>query len=73
MLDQNQWPKIIDFGISRHFDDLQIPSDLYQGTKLYCAPELLQKQKITPSIDVYAFGIVLYEIFMWPFSNQNFA
>jgi serine/threonine protein kinase len=68
---------IIDFGIAK---------DIVSGTKLtttgallgspaYMAPELFQEQyKVGPALDIYSFGVVLYEMFTGetPFRGSNF-
>lgn len=45
------------------------------GTPAYMAPELLQERPYNKSIDCYAFGIVLWEIFSRavPFSGYEAA
>ena len=55
--------KISDFGMSREAEE----SDYYQsrGGALpirWCAPEVLENRKFSPRSDVYAAGILLYEI-----------
>jgi hypothetical protein len=55
--------KILDFGIARIGDK----SDLTQtgmvlGTPSYISPELLQGAKVTPRADMWAVGVILYEI-----------
>ena len=44
------------------------------GTPSYLAPEILKEGKYTKSIDVYSYGIILYEIFTGevPFQNMKF-
>ena len=64
--------KIADFGLARI--DKQIISDINYtdcltnltsdvGTKRYMAPEIYRKEMYNKSIDIYAFGILLYELF----------
>lgn len=55
-------PKIIDFGLARKFADLHKSKNLYTATPSYSAPEIFQKQKITEKVDVYAFGVLMWEI-----------
>ena len=57
--------KVSDFGMSR--DTGQSESDYYQsrGGALpirWCSPEVLEHRKFSPRSDVYAMGILLYEI-----------
>lgn len=35
---------------------------IIQGTRTYIAPELIRKEPVTPSADIYSLGITLYEI-----------
>lgn len=35
---------------------------IIQGTRTYIAPELIRKEPLTPSADIYSLGITLYEI-----------
>ncbi len=58
--------KLMDFGIARPIDRLtpgQTQAGFIVGTPQYLAPEVLQGQEADPRTDVYACGIVLYEIF----------
>jgi serine/threonine protein kinase len=57
--------KVIDFGIAKVKDSLMAPSTgtgLLVGTVLYMAPEQLEKRPITPACDIYALGIIAYEM-----------
>lgn len=44
-----------------------------QGTRTYLAPELIQRQRLTPAADMYSLGIVLYETLVGhpPFRTAN--
>lgn len=44
-----------------------------RGTALWMAPEVMQQQEFDESVDVYSFGIVLWEIYTTkePFSNHD--
>ena len=58
---------VTDFGLARSFSgeqDLQSISDsgAVLGTPAYMAPEQVEGQQVTTAADIYAFGIVLYEI-----------
>ncbi len=35
---------------------------MYCGTPHYSAPEIFLKGKITPKIDIWAFGVIIFEI-----------
>jgi serine/threonine-protein kinase len=58
--------KLMDFGIARPIDRLtpgQTQAGFIVGTPQYLAPEILQGKEADPRADIYASGIVLYEIF----------
>jgi serine/threonine protein kinase len=57
--------KIIDFGIAKVKNSIIAPStalNISPGTVLYMAPEQLTGRPITPATDVYASGIIAYEM-----------
>lgn len=63
LIDDDFFPHITDFGLSKYFD----PSDPHQqstwgGTPLYEAPEIWLKDDYDTSVDVYAFGLLMYEV-----------
>lgn len=55
--------KVTDFGLAPAFDatDLETTGEML-GTVAYVAPEQLQGGDVTPATDVYATGLVLYEL-----------
>jgi len=56
--------KVSDFGLSVRMDHLETHvSSLFQGTMTHMAPEVLLKGTCSKASDVYAFGIVLWELF----------
>ena len=58
--------KLMDFGIARPIDRMapgQTQAGFIVGTPQYLAPEILQGREADPRADIYASGIVLYEIF----------
>lgn len=66
LVDDFLFPKICDFGLSKmlHTDDsmtIQSSSGI-KGTILYLSPEIIKSNNYTKSGDVYAFGIIVYEI-----------
>lgn len=64
LLDDNMMPKIIDFGLSRCFDENQsraVTSKLV-GTMGYMAPEFFGRGNITFKSDIYSLGIIIIEI-----------
>jgi serine/threonine-protein kinase len=59
--------KILDFGIAQSEHRAQLESAMAEprrtiGTPAYMAPELLMGEPSTPASDVYAAGLVLYEL-----------
>ena len=58
--------KLMDFGIARPIDRMapgQTQAGFIVGTPQYLSPEILQGKEADPRADIYASGIVLYEIF----------
>ena len=68
LIDSDYYPRIGDFGLSRCFpnsssNSLKLSMTCHVGTPLYMAPELFEEdEQYGPSIDVYSFGILAYEI-----------
>jgi len=55
--------KVADFGLSRHYDGNK--NDMINticGSPLYMAPELLITMEYNSSVDLWAYGVVLYEM-----------
>src|SRR5262245_15412376 len=71
MLDGRGRARIMDFGLSDLADELR--ADEASGTPAYMAPEQLRGQPATTASDIYALGLVLYEIFTGhrPFESNN--
>lgn len=57
-----QVPTLVDFGIARNIDATTLTRGLVMGTASYLAPEQAQGLLLTPAVDVYALGCVLYEL-----------
>ena len=55
-------PRLIDFGIARFGDNPAGMGPLVSGTPEYVAPEVAGGQRPTPAADVYALGVMLYEL-----------
>jgi predicted Ser/Thr protein kinase len=62
MLDRQGEVVITDFGLAVLADQVP-PQDLRSGTPSYMAPEQLAGAEVTVKSDLYALGLVLYEIF----------
>jgi serine/threonine-protein kinase len=55
--------KVSDFGIARLVDSPRMTGTFnYIGTPHYCAPEIANGAAPTPAVDVYAAGVMLYEL-----------
>lgn len=55
-------PKVTDFGISSLVDTERARSTMLVGTPQYIAPEVSEGQDVTAASDIYALGIMLYEL-----------
>ncbi|KAK8887205.1 hypothetical protein M9Y10_038243 [Tritrichomonas musculus] len=73
LLNDDLHPKITDFGLSKiQYDNKQTISGT--GTQMYMAPEMFQEGDFTNSVDVYAFGILAYEVITLnlPYNPKDF-
>jgi serine/threonine protein kinase len=55
--------KLMDFGIAKVQDLGMTRPGFMVGTPYYMAPEQVRGEEVTASTDIYAFGIVLFELF----------
>ncbi len=66
--------KLMDFGLARALDKNEIdPDNSFAGTLSYVAPEQAMGEAIGPAADLYAFGVLLYEMVTGelPFSGNS--
>jgi serine/threonine-protein kinase len=61
-LDSNGKVKLMDFGIAKSEGIALTRAGFTLGTPYYMAPEQVLGQPVTPQADVYAFGILLFEV-----------
>lgn len=81
LVDPQGQVKLLDFGIAKLLPDPTQARSRAQTTQqgawaltpLYAAPEQLQGQAITTAADVYALGVLLYELMTgeWPYSSPG--
>ncbi|KAF8030232.1 hypothetical protein BT93_E2623 [Corymbia citriodora subsp. variegata] len=63
LIDRDFWGKVADFGLSKltEYGSASLHIHLV-GTFGYMSPEYAQYGDVSPKVDVYAFGVVLYEL-----------
>ncbi len=62
MIDGKGRAKITDFGLARVADELK-SQEMFVGTAGYMAPEQISSGEVSVRTDLYALGLVLYELF----------
>jgi hypothetical protein len=62
MLDGRGQVVITDFGLAGLADDIR-GNEIRSGTPAYMSPEQLAGKEVSPRSDIYALGLVLYEVF----------
>lgn len=63
LIDDNLYPRITDFGMSKYFDpNNPNQQSTWGGTPFYEAPEIWKGEDYDTSVDVYAFGLLMYEV-----------
>jgi len=55
-------PKVTDFGIAKIVETTAVTTTGLVGTPRYMAPEQIEGSRLGPGTDIYALGIVLYEL-----------
>jgi serine/threonine-protein kinase len=72
MIDGQGKVRITDFGLAGLAADMK-DGDVRVGTPAYMAPEQLSSKEVTPRSDLYALGLVLYEMYTGkpPFKRGN--
>lgn len=62
LIDHSFNVKVCDFGLAKFTADIGKGSMQFAGTPTYMAPELFQKRQYDHTVDVFAFGCLLWEI-----------
>jgi serine/threonine protein kinase len=62
LVDRNQNPRIMDFGLSQFSQSYLQPGDEIKGTPLYMSPEYFNGTPLGPYTDIYALGASLYQL-----------
>ena len=70
LLDEDFRCKLSDFGLSRVFDHRGGAMTVC-GTPCWVAPEIFRGEIYTEKVDIYSFGIVLWELFCFKKPHQN--
>jgi len=62
LLDENGMARVMDFGIAARVDAPDAGKEEYTGTPAYMAPEYIEKREISERSDVFAAGLILFEM-----------
>jgi eukaryotic-like serine/threonine-protein kinase len=62
VINNEQVPKIMDFGIARPLSEVSGPDRRLIGTPRYLAPECIRDGTVAPQADVFALGSIFYEM-----------
>lgn len=76
LLPHEDWPILTDFGLVKRVADLEPPltdSGVIMGTPAYISPEQAEGKKVDFRIDMYALGVILFEMIAGrlPFDYEN--
>lgn len=62
LLQEDGLLRVIDFGLARSLEQLQIRGTQVRGTPAYMAPEQIEGTELLEATDVYQLGVTLYEL-----------
>ena len=67
--------KVLDFGLALSAEYAKQKSEGFSGTLSYMAPEVLRGEVVTARSDLYAFGVIAYEMLsgQHPFPQENLS
>lgn len=62
LLDEDGKPRVMDFGIAARIEQTEDSGGGYVGTPAYLAPEYIEKREISERTNVFAAGLILFEL-----------
>ncbi len=62
LIDENNVPRVMDFGIASRVDQPGESKEEYTGTPAYMAPEYIDRREISERSDVFSAGLMLFEL-----------
>lgn len=73
MMTKDGTVKVVDFGIARLVDTSKTQTGLMIGTPAYMSPQLLRGERADAQADIWALGVMLYEMIAYqrPFLGDN--
>src|SRR5438876_3053625 len=73
LIDRTGRVKVTDFGIAKSSDVTRTTTGTLLGTPSFMAPEVVAGQQVTAAADIYALGVVLYQMLTGhvPFEAEN--
>jgi serine/threonine protein kinase len=64
LLDKEGTPKILDFGVSKSYEDEDLTvAGMIIGSPPYMSPEQARAEKVSVQSDIFSFGVMMYELF----------
>eukprot|EP01024_Parvocaulis_polyphysoides_P016207 TRINITY_DN1718_c0_g3_i1.p1 TRINITY_DN1718_c0_g3~~TRINITY_DN1718_c0_g3_i1.p1 ORF type:complete len:319 (+),score=26.40 TRINITY_DN1718_c0_g3_i1:67-957(+) len=62
LLDESYQVKIVDFGLSKMKEDTYLSETIMRGTPAYIAPETFKGESVDEKCDIYALGLIMWEM-----------
>jgi serine/threonine-protein kinase len=74
--DENDFVKVLDFGLVKNLEDKGeelTQTGLFMGSPKYMSPEQIRGERVDARVDVYALGVIMYEMLTGkvPFDRPN--